>query len=487
MDAADHIPVAPTTEVSRRIYWRNFALFVVMGCGASWIFPNALAQQIPVFQQTLPGGLCIATYMNAATNFSFVACVGYVVLNRRYGPFPHSVCVPILLTLGGLGAYLASATYTVVFHNVAIMLLICCAMGGAVGGLSSVVMNPFLTRFKNDYIISGRSGTSVGTILTALLAVVQNPGSTSASRFSTSTYLAIFGGILSFPILAYGIIEYFGLGLRDPMPSSANDQFRQVAVNDISEHDCEFVGGSTGIADRHEHRIDMVMSPMATRRSVSPIEETSNSSESIFSVLYKQFSDADVSFELQDSPKPKPIALKLFSRIREKVKDHPWLLRALPYMCSIGWINLNQWGVLSAVAPFAMANVSPHGGALTLSIGFQFGALGLLAGDLSTVYFRVPLRFCVPVFTICALILYACALGWIGYFSPAAPPLLIIVWSISRFFEAHVATSAYRYVATEFPFEHREAAARACGLTDQVCTTVGTIISTTIISSFGNC
>lgn len=473
------------------IYWRTFLLFIMMGCGASWIFPNALAQQIPVFQATLPGGLCIATYMNAATNFSFVCSVSYVALNNAFGPFPHRICVPILLTLGAIGAFLAAATYTVVVNGIPIMLLICCALGGGVGGLSNVVMNPFITRFKNDFISASRSGTSVGTLLTALLAVVQNPGSADDGRFSTSTYLAIFGAFLSFPIVAYAIIVHYRLGLRestvDPM------QFREIA--DTSEHDCEFVGRRTALdssvgynCDHDANIVNAVMSPMATRRSNSPAEENATESlkpETIVAAIFKQFQYSNITGEYHENPKS---LLNIVScGLRTYLDRHPWLLHAMPYMCSIGWVNLNQWGILSAVVPFAMASVSKHGGSLTLSIAYQFGALGLLAGDLSTVYFRVPLHVCVIVFTISALILYGCALHLISSTSSAAPPLLIVVWTISRYFEAHVSTSTYRCIATEFPIEHREAAARACGLTDQVCTTLGTIISTTIISSYGNC
>jgi hypothetical protein len=46
----------------------TFLLFALMGSGANWVLPSCLSQQIPVFERTLPEGLCIATFMNAATN-----------------------------------------------------------------------------------------------------------------------------------------------------------------------------------------------------------------------------------------------------------------------------------------------------------------------------------------------------------------------------------------------------------------------------------
>ena len=122
-----------------------------------------------------------------------------------------------------------------------------------------------------------------------------------------------------------------------------------------------------------------------------------------------------------------------------------------------------------------------------LSLAYQFGAIGLVAGDLSTIVLRLPLVVCVTVFTACAFTIYACAAGVIDDSSPANAPIIIIVWTVSRFVEAYVSTSTYRCIATHFPPEYRESAARAVGLNDQICTTCGAIISTFLVSSYGNC
>ena len=58
---------------------------------------------------------------------------------------------------------------------------------------------------------------------------------------------------------------------------------------------------------------------------------------------------------------------------------------------------------------------------------------------------------------------------------------------LGRFFEAHLVTSAYRIIATDFLPEDRENAARAVGLTDQCSTTLGSIVSTVLVSRYASC
>jgi hypothetical protein len=63
----------------------------------------------------------------------------------------------------------------------------------------------------------------------------------------------------------------------------------------------------------------------------------------------------------------------------------------------------------------------------------------------------------------------------------------VIIISVGRFIEAHLITSCFRAVATKVPAEHRETAARALGLLDQCGTTMGTIISTALVTSIAQC
>ena len=68
------------------------------------------------------------------------------------------------------------------------------------------------------------------------------------------------------------------------------------------------------------------------------------------------------------------------------------------------------------------------------------------------------------------------------YKNSAAGPFIIILFSLSRFIEAHMITMIFRTVATRFPPHLREEAARAVALTDQIAFTLGSIILSIFIS-----
>ena len=157
-------------------YRLTFLLFVTLGSGANWVLANALAQEIPIFERSSPQHLCIATYMNAATNFGLFPVIVYMLNNHYNVAIPHGIAVPSVLILGMIGAFLTAGTYSVTVNEIPILLLISCAIGGTVGALSAVVMTPFLMLYESDCISAARCGGSAGTLLTALVGLTQNPG-----------------------------------------------------------------------------------------------------------------------------------------------------------------------------------------------------------------------------------------------------------------------------------------------------------------------
>jgi hypothetical protein len=166
---------------------------------------------------------------------------------------------------------------------------------------------------------------------------------------------------------------------------------------------------------------------------------------------------------------------------------YPWLKRAIPYMLTVGWVDFNTWGIISAVTPFAIAHASSGTGSQNLSIAYQVAAVALTLGDMSTAVFKLPIFYCLIIFSVFCCTVYAAAISSTGFQSSAAAPLLIMVYSLERFLGAHVVTSTYRAIATHFPPEHRQAASRAVGICDQICTTFGTIFSTVLVAVTFNC
>ena len=153
----------------------------------------------------------------------------------------------------------------------------------------------------------------------------------------------------------------------------------------------------------------------------------------------------------------------------------------------MGWINFNTWGIISAIIPFAVANAFDNDGAFLLNVALVVGAVMLTMGDLSTVLFHVHIMSGTVLFSILSLVLYIATFNPPGFHSSAAGPIIIVVYALTRFFEAHLVTISLRAVATKFPLIYREPASRAIGISNQVCSTAGAVFSTIIVVSLLPC
>lgn len=153
----------------------------------------------------------------------------------------------------------------------------------------------------------------------------------------------------------------------------------------------------------------------------------------------------------------------------------------------MGWINFNTWGIISAIIPFAIANAFNSTGAGVLNLALVVGAITLTLGDLSTVLFHLHILWGTVMFSILCLVLYIATFNPPGFHSAAAGPMIIIVYGIGRFLEAHLVTISLRKVASRFPLIHREPASRAIGISNQICSTAGAVFSTIIVVSLLPC
>jgi hypothetical protein len=174
--------------------------------------------------------------------------------------------------------------------------------------------------------------------------------------------------------------------------------------------------------------------------------------------------------------------------IWDSVDDkYPWLRRTLPYMMVVGWVNFNTWGILSAMIPFAVSNAYNSDGSGNLGIAYQIAAVLLVLGDFSTTLFKLNLLKGIIVLTILCIVIYCAAMNAPGMHSPAAGPVIIVVFAIERFIESHLVTTSLRAIATDFPLVHREQACRAVGIANQVSTTTGAILSALVVYLLFEC
>ena len=519
------------------------------------VCPAALAQQIPYFEQHNPEGLCIATFMNASTNLGVLTVIIYFFLIRYIYPIPHSIAVPIILISSPFAAYLVSFVYNVTINNISIFLFLCCSIGGSVGALSSVIMNPFLTKYKNDFISASRSGGSFCIVLSAILAGIQGPGSKNP-RFGTKYYMLLMGTILSFPIFAYFYIINNNIGLRDEIEiDNANnnnidddddidiifneinnsnrkksfinsknelENINNIKYSNINETDsdkfdfCVSKPGKDHIIDdsyeelffdnhnnvdnnNNNNDLNHINLIIEEKREINNdnnnnINDNNNDNgnnnvNNKGTISSANSTNSDISFietkEIIKSYTSYFIELVISKKI---LKKNPYLIQVLPLCCVIGFVNMNTWGIVTALSPFAFKNVSMDGqGSSSLGLAYEFGALCLMFGDLSTTFGHIPVKYAISLFTLFTFMIYISAMNVLPVHSPVISSLLIACFSVGRFFEAHLVTSMYRKIATEFHPNDRENAARAVGISDQLSTTIGSIMSSLLVVKYASC
>ena len=556
--------------------------------------PTALAQQIPYFERINPEGICIATYMNASTNLGVISAALYFLYIRFIGPIPHIVAVPIILASSAIAAYLVSAVHATTLHGTSVSLFMCCAIGGSAGALASVVMNPFLTKYKDDFITASRSGGSMCIVLTAVLAAIQSPGS-STPRFSPTYYLLIVAIILSFPIFAFVHIirnkiglrseDVAGLSGRDPsiveddstllIAHSRSDRgLSRRLLSDSSNEEGEgegrsqSKGGSNSIDNNnrengydrisgtamhdicsgdelrfqinsplHTNEQNIIIGPVSTDdvceankiigvMDVCPeIESVDFDNRDRMKNRYENGYDDDDRNRNRDknvhvhvhghgsgsgtTTAQRHNASSSFEQFLSQLvllfvsNPSPWMHQVAPLCAVIGFVNMNTWGILTAVAPFAFKNVGSssgsgsgsNDGAMLLGYAYEFAAICLMFGDLSTAVLHLPTRWAILFFTVLTSAVYVAALpSSASAFSDSSstlsiigPYFLILSYSLGRFFEAHIVTSTYRKIASEFHPSHRESAARVVGAMDMISTTMGSITSSILIATYASC
>jgi hypothetical protein len=425
--------------------------------------------------------------MNACTNFGIIAMTIYVYLNNRVS-IPYKYSVPALLCISTFGCFLTAATYRVTAGNVSFMLFICCALGGIVGALAAVIMSPFLMAYENDMISAARTGGSAMILLTALLSAAQAPG--SDNRFSVSVYMAIFGILLVFPILAYYYIVRKNIRLRpQAKPEIEMSMHDSTMVKDaLAGIDNPMIAAEMQRASQSADRASIRTVDITTDEESKTNNNQGNSQADGLDYDYNSSLDPEYTHVPSKTGYEKLLNDLLIAIVPKFLqKKFPWLIQAMPYMLAVAWTDFHTWGMLTAALPFAIAMTSPGDGSGNLAIAYEVGSFCLVSGDLTTTLFQIPFCYTTTLFSIGALIIYLAALNTNGFQTSAAAPFVIICYCVTQYLEAHMLTSAYRACASKFPHRYREDASRAVGIADQIGTCIGAVLSTVLISQIVAC
>jgi hypothetical protein len=422
------------------------------------VLPTIMFQQIPYFQNKQPEELCISTYMNASVNCGLLSFFIFLIINKFVHRIENVQVVPFLLATTVLGTFFAAFVYSETIDGLSMFIYFSCFIGGSVGCLASVVMNPFMTQYKNDFITAARFGGSGSILLVALVSLGQQPGH-EPPNFTPRVFILVFAFLLLLSPIAYYRIRRDNVGARGPDDDTDTDD----------------IIGSKEMALANLNDLPSSLEPEAAADTSKHVSFTGKIHDIEVQLINTFHLMADV----------------ILVRRELLTEEERWLRFAMPHMMAVGWVSFNTWGMLTAFIPFAMKNSLSAGddgnGSVQLALAIQMAAVCLVAGDLSTKYVKLSIPLCLLVFTVFAVVTYAAATGASGFQYEVSGPLLIIVFAMGRFFEAHITTSTYRTIATKVPEEFRSEIARAVGIAEQLMTTFGTVCSTIIVSQTSSC
>ena len=188
-----------------------FFLFFVMGMGANWVAASAMFQEVPYLEVILPEGLCISASINAAVNTSILFVFAYIKLGGQ-DFIPNTYMIPCILMSGSVACFFAALLFRVKVLGISLFLFFGALLGGITGAMTSVVITPWLMRYRRNLISATRGGGSFAVLLCGVVAHFQHPDQTPPV-FSAETYLCIFGCLLVLPLFAYRAIMQLNVGL----------------------------------------------------------------------------------------------------------------------------------------------------------------------------------------------------------------------------------------------------------------------------------
>jgi hypothetical protein len=317
-------------------------------------------------------------------------------------------------------------------------------------------------------ISAARSGGSGSLLLVAILAMIQNPGSEHI-RFSSRIYLLIFAIILIPSLLSYLYIITHDIGLKPPESNANTDENNNSielseSVNPIQKEK-NLESDSNDDKDINTH----IKSLFSSSSKYSPATNGSDDKTPL-DFIGRYVADLIVKNILEGRLSPEKL---------------PWAQYLIPYMLTVAILNFNTWGIMPGILPLSLDNTTSGGnGSFNLSVAYQVEAFFFLFGDLSTAKITFSFSYGLLLFLIFSFVIYCAAIDSSNdsYRNSAAGPILIILFSFSRFIESHMITMTYRTIATRFPPHLREEATRAIALTDQISTALGSIILSLSIS-----
>lgn len=173
-----------------------------------------------------------------------------------------------------------------------------------------------------------------------------------------------------------------------------------------------------------------------------------------------------------------------------------WFRITLPYLLTIFYMDMNNFGLAPALIPIALMNST--GNMISqenmLQLAMQISAPMLYVGDFFTFYVDVPIRY--PLFGYLLLTLSIYIFGSIKETMSAINEesrysisiYLVTAFCITQALSGYILIMAWRKASMEPPAEHREESSRLCGYADQISSFFGSVIALPLVMTSGsNC
>lgn len=335
----------------------KFLIFTVLGSGPSWTYGSLLVQEQPFFENSQPEELCIGSWMNVMLSFGLILSIIYFLFIKYVYAVPHEIGMPVLIAFAALSTFAIAFTYTSTFvfgdQSRSIALYIACFFSGTIGSLTYVVLLPFMTAYDDDAVTYARAGCDTLAILISLVAMIQNPGSETNVRFSPFYFYFGFGIYMLLPLAAYYYVSTTGYGLRND-----TDMEKQAFFHGGLDEGFP-IGNSTESESTHLLQSSHVAA--APKKSTSnAIPSSSNSTRRKNQPTQDEDENLIDNSHVGDLPTEALIISDYVSigngkegsinnEADEEVDEHEWLLKLLPLMLTVGFIDFNTVRRLSCI------------------------------------------------------------------------------------------------------------------------------------------
>eukprot|EP01083_Nonionella_stella_P015071 42189_1 len=171
-------------------------LFILLGLGPSWLLADAMFIQIPYWQRSQPERLSLANKMSISGMMPMVTIIPiYFIIVNTMGAsnsrLSFRIVSYVLIAIQIISCILISIGWPLTIGNVSITIHFVTFVVSFVGNMLSFAILPWITSINPSLSASILSGSNLGTLCTAVLGLIQQPGA-ETPLFGPSIYYILF-------------------------------------------------------------------------------------------------------------------------------------------------------------------------------------------------------------------------------------------------------------------------------------------------------